>query len=330
MAAELPQEARLPDTRLAGDRHELDRGLGDGPGERLGEERELVLPSHEGGPRRLVDVDPESAAGRQRAPDLDGLGLALDHDRLERLVVDPVAGGPEGHLPHNDAVHGRHRLEARRRVDDVARDDALAVPGTSAERDDGLAGVDPDADGEVEPGPLVVHLGDRADDPDRGADGSLGVVLVGDGCAEDRHDRVADELLDRAAEALDVGAQARVIRAQGRAHVLRVRVVGAGGEADQVAEQHGHELALLAGSFVLGREGGAAGEAEPRAGRVLLRAGRAGQHRASVHGRGPTGDGRAGRPRRWPRPRTAGRGRHDVRRANARRVVRPARPSATA
>ena len=141
VAAELPQEARLADPGLTGDRHELDRGLGDGPGERLGEERELVLPADEGRPSPLVDVDAEPAAGRQRAPDLHGLGLALDHDRLERLVLDPVPGGSECHLPHDDAVHGRHGLKARRGVDDVAGDDALALLGTRPERDDGLAGV---------------------------------------------------------------------------------------------------------------------------------------------------------------------------------------------
>ena len=36
-----------------------------------------------------------------------------------------------------------------------------------------------------------------------GPDGALGIVLVGDRRAPDRHDRVADELLDGAAVALD-------------------------------------------------------------------------------------------------------------------------------
>ena len=34
-----------------------------------------------------------------------------------------------------------------------------------------------------------------------GAHGALGVVLVGDGCTEQRHDRVADDLVDPATEA---------------------------------------------------------------------------------------------------------------------------------
>ena len=59
-------------------------------------------------------------------------------------------------------------------------------------------------------------------DRERGADGTLGVVLVRGRCAEERHDGVADELLDRAAVALELGADAVVVRAQDRLDVLRV------------------------------------------------------------------------------------------------------------
>ena len=51
----------------------------------------------------------------------------------------------------------------------------------------------------------------RVADRERGADGALRVVLVRDGRAEDRHHGVADELLDRAAEALELRAHARVV-----------------------------------------------------------------------------------------------------------------------
>ena len=44
---------------------------------------------------------------------------------------------------------------------------------------------------------------DGVDELERRTDRALGVVLVGDRRAPDRHDRVADELLDRAAVALD-------------------------------------------------------------------------------------------------------------------------------
>ena len=48
-----------------------------------------------------------------------------------------------------------------------------------------------------------VELRDGRDEVERGPDRALGVVLVRDRRPPDRHDRVADELLDRAAVALD-------------------------------------------------------------------------------------------------------------------------------
>ena len=41
------------------------------------------------------------------------------------------------------------------------------------------------------------------DEVERGANGALGVVLVGGGRAPQRHDRIADELLDDAAVPVD-------------------------------------------------------------------------------------------------------------------------------
>ena len=109
---------------------------------------------------------------------------------------------------------------------------------------------------------------------------ALGIVLVRDRRAEDRHHGVADELLDRAAEALDLAGDALVVRAERGADVLGVGPVGAGREADEVDEEHGDDLALLAARRRLERR--AAGEAEARALRVLLAAVRADDHRASV------------------------------------------------
>ena len=139
---------------------------------------------------------------------------------------------------------GRCGLEASRRVDDVPRDDALATLGSRAERDDRLAGRDGGTNGDLEP--VGTKLLDRLQDPEPGPNGSLGVVLVRDRRAEDGHDRIADELLDRPAEALDVGLHALVVRAQRCANVLGIGAVGAIGEADEIDEEHRDDLALLA------------------------------------------------------------------------------------
>ena len=124
------------------------------------------------------------------------------------------------------------------------------------------------------------ELVDRVEDPQPRAHGALGIVLVGHGRAEDGHYGVADELLHRAAVPLDLAGDAFVVGAERGAHVLGVRLVGAGREADEVDEEHGDDLALLAGRRRLERR--AAGEAEARALRVLLAAVRADDHRASV------------------------------------------------
>ena len=99
-----------------------------------------------------------------------------------------------------------------------------------------------DADAELELGLLVE---DPVTDRERGAYGALCVVLVRDRRAEDRHHRVADELLHRAAEALELVPQAGVVRAEQRAHLLRIHLLGARREAHEIGEEDGDDLALF-------------------------------------------------------------------------------------
>ena len=56
------------------------------------------------------------------------------------------------------------------------------------------------------------RLGERVADRERRAHRPLGIVLVRDRRAEDGHDGVADELLDRAAVPLELAADRRVVR----------------------------------------------------------------------------------------------------------------------
>ena len=91
----------------------------------------------------------------------------------------------------------------------------------------------------------LVQLRDRFQDPEPGPNGPLGIVLVRHGSATDGHDRVTDELFDRGAVALDLLTQAGMVGTDAGAHVLRVLLFGRGGEADQVAKEHGDDLPLL-------------------------------------------------------------------------------------
>ena len=103
--------------------------------------------------------------------------------------------------------------------------------GRASERDERLAGRDADPDLEL------ALLGERVADRERRAHRALGVVLVRDRRAEHRHDGVADELLDRAAEALELRADARVVRLEQPPHVLGVHRLRPRREADEVAEE---------------------------------------------------------------------------------------------
>ena len=51
-------------------------------------------------------------------------------------------------------------------------------------------------------------VGERLANRERSAHGAFRIVLVRDRRAEDRHDRITDELLDGAAETLELGAHA--------------------------------------------------------------------------------------------------------------------------
>jgi len=266
-AAELGEETGLADAGLADDGDELDRRLAEHSLERLLEQTELVVAADERRCGRGLGVDTEAAACTHRAPDGQRLRLPFDRDGLELVVLDRRSGRTVRVLPDDEASHGRLALEAGGDVHDVPRGDPLALAWTRRQRHDRLARGHCRAYRELQP-MLRVELLDRVEDTERGSDGSLGVVLVRRRRTEDRHHRVADELLDRAAEALDLRLDLGVVRAQHRPHVLGIGLVRARGEADEVDEEHGDDLPLLARrNGLLDRS--AAGVAEPGAFRVL-------------------------------------------------------------
>ena len=161
--------------------------------------------------------DGSSERGSSATQQGTGSRLPLASIGVVRLEHDLPLGRAERRLADEHAVDRRGRLQPRGGVDDVARDHALTRERLRAERDERLAGVDADADVQV-----LAALGDRVAHGERGAHGALGVVLVRRRRAEHRHHGVADELLDRAAEALEHRAQRLVVRRERAAHVLHV------------------------------------------------------------------------------------------------------------
>ena len=243
--------------------------------ERVAQDAELALAADERPTARPRDIDAEARPRFQRFPDRDRLRLALGLDRLAGLVQDRLLRRPVGRLVDEDPVDGRGGLQAGGGIHDVARGHALAFGGPRAERDERLSRGDGDSH-------LQVALFDQpVPDRERSSDGPLGIVLVRGRRAEQRHHRVADELLDRPAASLELGAQARVVRLEHGAHVLGVELLGPRGEADEVGEEDGHDLALLAGRLGRLPQTRAAARAEARAVRVLVAAAGTGEHQCS-------------------------------------------------
>jgi hypothetical protein len=234
---ELPGEAALPDAPGPGDRDQPRPPIAARRGDEVLQEPELLVPAHEG---RLREVRATLAAAlgddAQGSPGRDRGRLALEGLLAGRLEGDRPGGGPLGRLADEDRAGGGHGLQAGGGVDEVARDHALVRRPQGDRR---LAGQDP--------GPGRDRRAEgahRVDEVEGGPHGPLGVVLAGGGRSPDRHDRVADELLDRPPIAPDdVGGDLEVA-GQGVADVLRVALLGERGEADEVGEQDRHEAPL--------------------------------------------------------------------------------------
>ena len=243
------------------------------------EQAQLVVAADEGGLERLRPVaaaplrdDPQGAPGGDRG------GLALEVLLAGRLEGDRRGRGPLRRLADQDRARGGGRLEPGGRVDEVAGDHPL-VRGT--DRDGGLAGEDAGPGGDRRP-----ERPDRIDELEAGADSPLGVVLVGDRRAPDRHDRVADELLDRSPVAADHVAGEVEVTGQELPGVLSVAPFRERREADQIGEEDRHEAALGDGCGGRGQrartdERGRALPAELRVGAVGRSAGRTDQRESS-------------------------------------------------
>ena len=108
---QLSDDAALAHARLAEQRDELDGWLSGRARERVLEELELVLPTDERRREPPLELGAEAAAGRFRDPDPLRLGLALDLDRIQRLVVEQILREPMRSLAHEDPSDRRGALQ---------------------------------------------------------------------------------------------------------------------------------------------------------------------------------------------------------------------------
>jgi hypothetical protein len=191
---ELLHEAQLA---IAADEGRLQRGRADGPA-----------------------AQPDYA---HRTPELQRLGLPLEHMRAGVLEHDRGLGGALGRFADEHRPRLGHGLDAGRRVDEVAGDHALAL---GAERHRRLAREHPDARAELGRSDLDAERPHRVEQVERGANGPLGVVLACHRRSPDGHDGVADELLDRSPVAFDDCAGRLEVAGEKLADVFGVATLG--------------------------------------------------------------------------------------------------------
>jgi hypothetical protein len=276
---ELVHESALSHAWDGDEGDELWRPLVAGTLERISEDRELALTTHELSARVMRDVHAEARSSSGCLPYGDRLGLALRLDCWRLAVLDRLPRRAIGHLVRQDSVHGCCALQAGGGVDDVSRGHSLAFRRAGPQGDERLPGRNSDAE-------LEAFLDREVADRESGADRALRIVLVRRRRAEERHDGIPDELLDGAAVALELATDAVVVRTEDGAHLLRVELLGLRRKPDKVAEEDGDDLALLA-CDCFGSERRAAHPAQAEALGVLLAAARTADHAQRVRRRRP-------------------------------------------
>jgi hypothetical protein len=234
--------------------------------------RELGAPADE--------RDVEAGCGREDADQAERVhcvGLSFQRQRLARLGADGATAQTMRRLAEQNLAGRGRLLEPRRDVHGVARDERVA------RRRDDVAAVD--ADPHVEPEPL-----DAGAEVDCRPNGPQGVVLVQLRNAEDGHDGVADELLDRSAVALERPSRRIEVALLQQSNGLGVETFRPARVAHHVAEEDGDDLAYLR---VLGHVAASATARSVSASRVetsivVAPDSRHAASRSAIRSRGPT------------------------------------------
>ena len=145
-------------------------------------------------------------AAASHLEDLHRFAQPLDVDGAERLDLYEALGQTQRLRAHERGARRRELLHARGQVRRLAHGGVVDVQVAADGAHDDLSRVEPDTD-------LHVHAVRMARllrvarhpllHPQRGVARAHGVILVGDGRAEERHDPVAHHLIDRALVAMD-------------------------------------------------------------------------------------------------------------------------------
>ncbi len=151
-----------------------------------------------------------------------------------------------------DAADRRGMFQPAGKIDRITDGGVLTDRADRSKQ--GRTGVDPDPQMDVLSLGLLVERGtvelplpvpDLSLNLQPSADGALRVVFAGGGCAEDRHDRVADVFVNASAVIVDRLVHARPERVDHAADDLMIHGLGERGESRDVREQDGDQFAFL-------------------------------------------------------------------------------------
>ena len=218
---------------------------------------ELLAPAHEG---RTIGLGQGFEAWAFEFVGVDRLLAPLDEELARRLVVERMRGQAVGLAGDQDAARLGLRLQALGEVDGIAHDRVVALMVSPDGPGDHQAGVEADPDPESEAGLGLQALGEALGSALHGvgrADRPLGVVFVGDRCAEESHDGVTNVLVDDAPEAVDGLGKGLEAGVDDLGEALGVEGFAQAGEAGDVGEEDGDHPAIAAGK----RAGGPAAAA---------------------------------------------------------------------
>ena len=247
VAEQLGAQPALATARLADERDQCNRAIARAAIKQALQQRLLHLTPDEQRVARADQVGAETSQRLDRAVQTDGLALSLDLDRRQRLIHKYSLRLPERLLRDGNAADGRHGLDPSCGIHHVSRNHPFPLLWPRSQRHHRLTRRDTNPHLQPQIRLTLVQLNNRLENPQPCADRPLGIVLVGNRSPEHRHHRITDELLDRPPIALELVPEGFVIRAEPSPHILGIDSLRRCGEADEIAEQNGHDLALLIG-----------------------------------------------------------------------------------
>ena len=200
-----------------------------GPSVRRAQELELALASDEDAAKPATPRGRIVRSARSTPVRHDAVRLALRLDRARSRELERARGRRDRSLAGEHLARLGRLLQPIGDVHGVARDERAALPRRA---DDDVARVDADAHLELAGEQLAHPLLHR----ERRMQRALGVILERGRRAEHRHHRVAGELLDRAAGALDLLAHRVVEALELDPHALRIAIAGERRRPDEVGE----------------------------------------------------------------------------------------------